>query len=701
MSTVGASRVGGAQLADDERIALAERHELGLAARAAHELARRTRRRGAGRPGSPSPVEIDGIRSQSSRFASSASSMAAPYFRAPARRAAAVSAAALYSRSVSAGPSLYRRHRPRTFADVVGQEHVVRTLSNAIEQDKVHHAYLFVGSRGTGKTSMAKILAACLNCERGPTIEPCGVCASCVAIASATSMDVIEMDAASQQLRRRHPRRCATASASRRSPAARRSTSSTRRTCSRRRRGTRSSRRSRSRRRSTIFVLATTEAQKVLPTVVDRCHRFDFGRPTVEQLVDRAAPRRRPGVDRDRPGCASRCWPATRPARSATRSARSSSSSPTRAPTIAHRRRARGARRRRRGPAVRRARRGRRARCARRAARRRAAGRHRPRPARSLARPRGARARPARRADARRACRRELQRDPRPRRAPERAGRAGCPSADVVRLLDLLAAALRADEGRRRRRAPSWSSRWSRPRRPRSTRRRMALLNRIARLEAALQQRAGRGGAPPAPAHASPRRAAAAARAGAEPPRRARDAGGAPAAAPARRRPRLPRRAPCPSRPPSRAPPRARPTSRPRRGRRHLARRARDDRRRLLAARRRARATRARSSSRTGPSSSPSRRTTRSTAAWPRRAPSTAARSARRCQALTGARLRLGFELRDLGERGDGRRDLPGTSSSRASCRSSTRRRSFPTESRRSRARRLSRCPNPDDEGAA
>src|SRR3954465_7423306 len=60
--------------------------------------------------------------------------------------------------------SLYRRHRPRTFADVVGQEHVVRTLSNAIEQGRVHHAYLFVGSRGTGKTSMAKILAASLNC---------------------------------------------------------------------------------------------------------------------------------------------------------------------------------------------------------------------------------------------------------------------------------------------------------------------------------------------------------------------------------------------------------------------------------------------------------------------------------------------------------------------------------------------------------
>ena len=94
--------------------------------------------------------------------------------------------------------ALYRKYRPATFAEVVGQEHVVRTLRNAVQQGKVHHAYLFVGSRGTGKTSMAKILAACLNCERGPTTEPCGRCDPCRAIASATSMDVIEMDAASR-----------------------------------------------------------------------------------------------------------------------------------------------------------------------------------------------------------------------------------------------------------------------------------------------------------------------------------------------------------------------------------------------------------------------------------------------------------------------------------------------------------------------
>jgi DNA polymerase-3 subunit gamma/tau len=95
--------------------------------------------------------------------------------------------------------ALYRKYRPQTFADVVGQEAVVRTLTNAIEQEKVRQAYLFAGPRGTGKTSLARILAKAVNCAHGPTSTPDGTCHACVAIANGTSLDVIEMDAASQR----------------------------------------------------------------------------------------------------------------------------------------------------------------------------------------------------------------------------------------------------------------------------------------------------------------------------------------------------------------------------------------------------------------------------------------------------------------------------------------------------------------------
>src|SRR4030095_6311078 len=94
--------------------------------------------------------------------------------------------------------SLYRRHRPRTFDAVVGQEHIVRTLRNAIELDKVHHAYLFVGSRGTGKTSMAKLLACALNAEGGARADFDPDSPSARAILAGTSLDVGEMDAASK-----------------------------------------------------------------------------------------------------------------------------------------------------------------------------------------------------------------------------------------------------------------------------------------------------------------------------------------------------------------------------------------------------------------------------------------------------------------------------------------------------------------------
>jgi DNA polymerase-3 subunit gamma/tau len=185
---------------------------------------------------------------------------------------------------VSQPPSLYRRHRPQSFDQVVGQEHVVRTLRNAVEQGRVHHAYLFVGSRGTGKTSLAKILARSLNCVHGPTVTPCGECGPCRAIAAGTSLDVIEMDAASNRSVddvRDLRERVGYAPAEGRWKVyildeahmlTREAWNAFLKTLE-------------EPPPSTVFVLCTTEAHKVMATIADRCQRFHFQRPSLEQIA--------------------------------------------------------------------------------------------------------------------------------------------------------------------------------------------------------------------------------------------------------------------------------------------------------------------------------------------------------------------------------------------------------------------------------
>ena len=93
---------------------------------------------------------------------------------------------------------LARKWRPKSFREMVGQEHVLQALVNALDRDRLHHAYLFTGTRGVGKTTIARILAKCLNCDVGVSSEPCGTCSSCLEIAEGRSVDLLEVDAASR-----------------------------------------------------------------------------------------------------------------------------------------------------------------------------------------------------------------------------------------------------------------------------------------------------------------------------------------------------------------------------------------------------------------------------------------------------------------------------------------------------------------------
>lgn len=182
--------------------------------------------------------------------------------------------------------ALYREWRPKTFADIVGQKHISVTLKNALESERVAHAYLFCGPRGTGKTSTAKVLAKALNCEQGPTVEPCNVCANCQRINQGNSMDVLEIDAASNrgidEIRdlREKVKFAATEGKKKvyiidevhmltteafnallktlEEPPS-----------------------------HVVFILATTEPHKIPLTILSRCQRFDFRRISLDDIIER------------------------------------------------------------------------------------------------------------------------------------------------------------------------------------------------------------------------------------------------------------------------------------------------------------------------------------------------------------------------------------------------------------------------------
>lgn len=182
--------------------------------------------------------------------------------------------------------ALYRKWRPKSFAEIVGQQHVTRTLQNALSAGRISHAYLFCGSRGTGKTTTAKVLAKVLNCIKGPSTEPCNSCDNCLSIMEGRSMDVVEIDAASNRgideirdLREKinfSPSNCryrvyiidevhmltneafnALLKTLEEPPA------------------------------HVVFILATTEPHKVPVTILSRCQRFDFRPITEQEMISR------------------------------------------------------------------------------------------------------------------------------------------------------------------------------------------------------------------------------------------------------------------------------------------------------------------------------------------------------------------------------------------------------------------------------
>jgi DNA polymerase-3 subunit gamma/tau len=183
---------------------------------------------------------------------------------------------------------LYRKYRPKTFSEVIGQEHIVQTLTNAISSGMVSHAYLFFGPRGSGKTTLARLLAKAVNCQnrKEKLVEPCNQCSSCLEIIQGNSIDLIEIDAASNRgideirevrdgirfvptkskykvfiIDESHQLTKEAANALLKTleePPA-----------------------------HAIFILATTEIHKMIPTIISRCQRFDFRKLTIPEIIKR------------------------------------------------------------------------------------------------------------------------------------------------------------------------------------------------------------------------------------------------------------------------------------------------------------------------------------------------------------------------------------------------------------------------------
>jgi DNA polymerase III subunit gamma/tau len=181
---------------------------------------------------------------------------------------------------------LYRKYRPQNFSEVIGQEDVVKTITNSISSGVLSHAYLFSGPRGSGKTTIARLLAKAVNCQNRKGFEPCNKCSSCLEIMEGRAMDVVEIDAASyrgiddvRELRE----------AARFSPAKSSYKVYIIDECHQLSRDANNAllKILEEAPAQTIFVLATTELKKILPTILSRCQRYDFHRLRVPEMVKR------------------------------------------------------------------------------------------------------------------------------------------------------------------------------------------------------------------------------------------------------------------------------------------------------------------------------------------------------------------------------------------------------------------------------